>query len=224
MSFDLALVGGAVVGLAAGALLLPVTQRELAAAIGRSAETPPPPELTVRRWHRIALVVLSGLLPAAVLARAGWSVVALPPLLLLLGLVPLAYCDLTRLLLPRTMVHATTAVVGLSVLLAASMTGHWHRAAGAALCGLGLFLVLFAINLANPAWMAFGDVRLAPAVGLGLAWVSPIALVQGFFLANVLAALVGLALMIGQRAGRRTALPFGVFLAAASALIIMAWS
>ena len=50
----------------------------------------------ISRWQWIALAVVSGLLPACVIYRSGWSFAALPPLLLLLGLVQLAYCDLTR--------------------------------------------------------------------------------------------------------------------------------
>jgi prepilin signal peptidase PulO-like enzyme (type II secretory pathway) len=227
---------GALVGLAAGAALVPLTRRELAAALTRASEhhddaastetVEPPASLPGEGvwWHRAALIGASGVLPGLVILRAGWSVVALPPLLLLLGLVQLAYCDMTRFLLPKTMVHATTACVAAGALVAAATTGDWHRLFGAALCGLGLFALLLAINLMNPAWMAFGDVRLAPAVGLGLAWVSPLALLQGFFLANILAAVVGLVLMGLQRAGRKTALPFGLYLAAASAVIVLLWS
>ncbi|HWE67013.1 MAG TPA: hypothetical protein VG298_10255 [Acidimicrobiales bacterium] len=141
-----------------------------------------------------------------------------------MGLVQLAYCDLTRLLLPKAMVHATTLAVALSLVVAAGVTGDWHRAAGAALGGAGLFALLLTFNLLNPAWMAFGDVRLAPAVGLGLAWISPMALVEGFFLANVLTAVIGLVLMAIRRGGRKTAMPFGLYLAVASAVIVMAWN
>jgi leader peptidase (prepilin peptidase)/N-methyltransferase len=56
---------------------------------------------------------------------------------------------------------------------------------------------------------------------LGLAWISPFTLVRGFFLANVLAAVVGLALMAMRKADRRTALPFGFYLALASAAVIL---
>ncbi|HUC06432.1 MAG TPA: hypothetical protein VL961_13595 [Acidimicrobiales bacterium] len=219
------LVVGAVAGMAVGAAMVPVTRRQLAAALARSEDVvTADADIPSANWHPAALVLASGLLPGLVLLRAGWSVIALPPLLLLIGLVQLAYCDLTRFLLPKMMVHALTAGVAGSAILAAALTDHWHRLAGAALCGAGLFLVLFAINLANPAWIAFGDVRLSPAVGLGLAWISPVALFQGFMLANVLAAVAGLVVIATQRGTRKTALPFGLFLAAASALIVLYWS
>jgi leader peptidase (prepilin peptidase)/N-methyltransferase len=215
-----ALLGGAVVGMAMGALLIPVTRRSLASAMARASEGVPRTHPNVARWHQWGLVIASGLLPAIVLARVGWSAETLPPLLLLLGLVQLAYCDLTEFLLPRPMVHATTASVAVAALIASSVTHDWHRFLVASAGGIGLFLLLFIINVMNPAWMAFGDVRLAPAVGLGLAWIGPLALFQGFFLANVLAAVVGLLLILGSRGTRKTALPFGLYLAVASALVI----
>jgi leader peptidase (prepilin peptidase)/N-methyltransferase len=167
---------------------------------------------------------MSGGIMGLLLARAGWSVVALPPLILLVALVQLAYCDMTHFLLPRPLVHGTTITVAIGAIGAAATTGDWHRLLLASLGGLALFAVLLTINLMNPAWMAFGDVRLAPAVGLGLAWVAPLALLQAIFLSNVLAAVVGLLLLAARRGGRKTSLPFGLFLALGSAIVIFAWS
>jgi leader peptidase (prepilin peptidase)/N-methyltransferase len=208
------------------ASLIPFTQRALVAAVERSEGPGEHVSLhrTDQRWHHIALVVVSGVVMGLLLARAGWSVVALPPLILLVALIQLAYCDMTQFLLPRTMVHATTVAVAIGAVAAAGATDEWHRLLLGSIGGVALFIVFLSINLMNPAWMAFGDVRLAPAVGLGLAWVTPVALLQAFFLANVLAAVVGLVLMAARRGGRKTALPFGLFLAIASAIVIFAWS
>ena len=135
--------------------------------------------------------MLSGLLPAYVLHRVGWSIIALPPLLLLVGLVQLAYCDLTRRLLPRTLVYALSGAVIVSGVIIAGVMHEWQRLLVVSLGGLAFFALFFVINLMNPRWMAFGDVRLSLVVGFGLAWVSPIALLEGFFLANLLAAVIG---------------------------------
>jgi leader peptidase (prepilin peptidase)/N-methyltransferase len=72
--------------------------------------------------------------------------------------------------------------------------------------------------------MAFGDVRLSLVFGFGLAWVSPMALFQGFLYANLLAVVIGLALIAVRRADRRTALPFGVYMALGAALVLLTWS
>ena len=154
----------------------------------------------------------------------GWSLNALPPLVLLVGLVQLAYCDLTRRLLPKTLVHALSAAVIASGLLVAAVKGEWHHLLVTSLCALAFFVVFFVINLMNPRWMAFGDVRLSLVVGFGLAWVSPIALLQGFLVANLLAAVVGLVLIAAHKAERRSAVPFGLYLALGAALVLVASS
>jgi leader peptidase (prepilin peptidase) / N-methyltransferase len=174
--------------------------------------------------HRVALAAVSGLLPAWVLYRAGWSPTVLPPLLLLVGLVQLSYCDLTRRLLPRTLVYALSAAVITSGLAVAALTGAWERLLLASLGGLACFALFFVLNLINPRWMAFGDVRLSLVFGFGLAWVDPLALLQGFLCANLLAATVGLALMAAHRADRRSDLPFGLYMALGAGVVLLAWS
>jgi leader peptidase (prepilin peptidase)/N-methyltransferase len=213
-----------------GSLLVPLTRRELAASVVRAsaADGPAstlncgPPRIGRSQW--IALAAVSGLLPAYVLSRVGWSPNAVPPLLLLIGLVQLAYCDLTQHLLPKTLVHALSAAVIGSGLIVAISTGEWERLIMASLGGMAAFALFFVINLMNPRWMAFGDVRLSLVFGFGLAWVSPMALFQGFLYANLLAVVIGLALIAVRRADRRTALPFGVYMALGAALVLLTWS
>ena len=236
------LFGGAAIGMAAGAVLVPFTRHELTASVARSARAPngalavgdtPATTTTaiasaepvaVARWHRVALVVASGLVPAYVLHQVGWSIIALPPLLLLVGLIQLAYCDLTRRLLPKTLVYAVTGAVVVSGVVIAGMMHEWQRLFVASIGGAVFFALLFAMNLMNPRWIAFGDVRLSLVVGFGLAWVSPVALLEGFFFANLFAAVVGLSLIAAHRADRMSALPFGLFLAVGTALVLLTWS
>ena len=84
--------------------------------------------------------------------------------------------------------------------------------------------MFFVVNLMNPRWMAFGDVRLSLVFGFGLAWVSPMALFQAFLYANLLAVVVGFVLMAVRRADRRSALPFGLYMALGAALVLLIWS
>jgi leader peptidase (prepilin peptidase)/N-methyltransferase len=111
-----------------------------------------------------------------------------------------------------------------SGMVIAGVTHEWKRLLIASVGAICFFVVLFVMNLANPKWMAFGDVRLSAVVGFGLAWVSPMALLEGFFLANLLAAVVGLTLIAVHRADRRSALPFGFYLALGAGVTILAWS
>jgi prepilin signal peptidase PulO-like enzyme (type II secretory pathway) len=239
MSTTLALLVGAAFGIAAGSLLVPLTRRELTASLARAAagqvagaevadapaETPvdvEAPRIGRRQW--LVLAAASGVIPAFMLYRVGWSLLALPPLLMLVGLVQLAYCDFTRRLLPKTLVYALGAVVVTSGVAVAAAVPDWEKLEHAPLGGLAFFAVFLFINLMNPRWIAYGDVRLSLVVGFGLAWVSPMALLDGFFYANLMAAVVGLVLIGLHRAKRRSGLPFGLYLAVAAALVLVIWS
>jgi leader peptidase (prepilin peptidase)/N-methyltransferase len=246
MSAPITLLGGAALGMAAGALLVPYMRRELAASIARTADAKSDAvvldadtmsakattataatsvgPIQISPWHRVALVVASGLVPAYVLHQVGWSIIALPPLLLLVGLVQLAYCDLTCRLLPKTLVYAVTMAVVVSGIVIAGFMHEWQRLLVASVGGGVFFAILFAMNLMNPRWIAFGDVRLSLVIGFGLAWVSPVALLEGFFFANLFATVVGLTLIAAHRADRKSAVPFGLYLALGSALVLLTWS
>src|ERR1700759_197047 len=142
-----------------GSLLVPITRRALAASMLRAAtgdehpgsDVQSPPRIGPGPW--IVLAAVFGLLPAYVFPRAGWSLAALPPLLLLIGLIQLAYCDLTRRLLPKTLVYALSAAVIASGVIAASVLGEWDRFFQASLGGLACFALFFLVNLVNPRWM-----------------------------------------------------------------------
>ncbi|HEY1651414.1 MAG TPA: A24 family peptidase [Acidimicrobiales bacterium] len=225
---SMTIVGGAALGIAVGLLLVPLTRRELAGAVARTSDSssidevaPPAP---VRAWEWAALGAVSGILPAYVLHKVGWSLIAFPPLLLLVGLIQLGYCDLTRRLLPKTMVYALSAAVIVSGVVIAGVMHEWGRLEVACIGGAAFFTLFFIMNLLNPRWLAFGDVRLSLVVGFGLAWVSWMALFEGFFFANLVASIVGLGLMALHRAGRRTAVPFGLYLAIGTALVLVTWS
>jgi leader peptidase (prepilin peptidase)/N-methyltransferase len=247
MSAPITLLGGAAIGMVAGALLVPFTRRELTASVARSvgaesnalaadgATTTTATAVTASSLtstapieivpsHRVALVVASGLVPAYVLHKVGWSIIALPPLLLLVGLIQLAYCDLTRRLLPKMLVYVVSAAVIVSGVVIAGVMHEWQRLVVASVGGTVFFTVLFVMNLMNPRWIAFGDVRLSLVIGFGLAWVSPVALLEGFFLANFFAAVIGLTLIAAHRADRKSAVPFGVYLALGTALVLLTWS
>jgi leader peptidase (prepilin peptidase)/N-methyltransferase len=58
-----------------------------------------------------------------------------------------------------------------------------------------------------------GDVRLAPLLGMFLGWLNPGIVLPGLFFGFIAGAVYGVAMMAFDRAGRRTAVPFGPFLA-----------
>ncbi|WP_314177256.1 prepilin peptidase [Streptomyces winkii] len=103
---------------------------------------------------------------------------------------------------------AMAVLLGLAA-LAPGAGGDWTDAllGGAALTGA--YFVLF---LLNPRGMGFGDVKLALTSGLALGWYGWNTLFAGTFLAFLLSATFGLALLLTKRARWKTAVPFGPFM------------
>lgn len=169
-----------------------------------------------------AIEALTGLVFGLVATRFGvsWSLPA--ELTFTAALIALAAIDIERYLLPRAIVYPAGGLVAAGLVAAAAARGQWHRFGIAVACAAVTFAVFFAINFIRPAWMGFGDVRLSALIGLALGWLGAWTVVVGFMAANLLGAAVGIGLIVAGRAGRRTALPYGVFLAAGSIFALLA--
>lgn len=169
-----------------------------------------------------ALFVLAVLrLPPDDLAgHTRWDLLAYLPLLWVL--VPLSAIDLEHKLLPNRIV--VPSIVAVAALLAVAGVlgpgiGAWVRALAGGAASFGFFLVL---ALISPRGMGMGDVKLAAVLGLGLGYLSWERVFVGFFVAFAAAAVVGIALMIAGRAGRKTQMPFGPWLALGTAVSVLA--
>lgn len=154
--------------------------------------------------------VVCAALAAAAGARPELGVwLLLAPVAVLLAAVDLAVFRLPDVLtLPAA---AGTAVLLGAAALLPGHTGSWPRAL---LGGVALFLTYLLLHLVNPAGMGFGDVKLAPSLGLALGWYGWGALLLGTLAAFGLGAAAGLVLLALGRADRRTPLPFGPFMLA----------
>ncbi len=136
-------------------------------------------------------------------------------LILVAVLVPIALIDLDRRIIPNK-ITLPAAIVAVATGLALRPSGVPEQLiAGAAAGG---FLLIFA--LAYPQGMGMGDVKLAAVLGLFLGRAVAVA-VMGGVLAG---AVFGTAVMarLGVQAGRKTAVPFGPFLALGGILGLLA--
>jgi leader peptidase (prepilin peptidase)/N-methyltransferase len=159
---------------------------------------------------------------AGVAARIGfsWSLPAF--LVVAAGLLALACTDFEHLVLPKRIVYPVLALVGILLIVAAAITHHWHNLLIAVLCAIVWFVIFFVMNAISPRALGFGDVRLAPVLGLALGWLGIRYALLGFFAANLIGAILGLSLIATKRMKRQQQIPYGVFLAMGTMLAIFA--
>jgi leader peptidase (prepilin peptidase)/N-methyltransferase len=168
--------------------------------------------------------LLTAALFAGLGARFGadWALPAY--LVFVAGMIALAFTDLDHYLLPKRIVYPVLFAEAGLLTLAAVATGRWHHFFVAIISAAASFAVFFVINLINPRWLAFGDVRLSPLIGLALGWLGGGYVPLGFLAANLLGAIIGVALIATKRIGRKTPIPYGVFLAVGAFVAIYAGS
>jgi leader peptidase (prepilin peptidase)/N-methyltransferase len=138
--------------------------------------------------------------------------------------IALAFIDLDTKRLPNVLTLPSVPIFAGLLLLPAIADGLWSDYLRALLGGLALFAFYFLLALVYPAGMGMGDVKLAPTLGMALAWFGWGEWLVGAFLAFLLGAVIGVALMLVRRAGRRSAIPFGPFMVAGTLLGILVGS
>jgi leader peptidase (prepilin peptidase) / N-methyltransferase len=158
-----------------------------------------------------ALFVLVGL-------RFGWDGYTPAVLALVAGGVALFMIDLDRQRLPFAITGVVTVLV--VVALAADVLVGSTAFQPVALASVGIWIGVYGgVWLATGGrGMGLGDVALAPLLGLALGWQgwgpALVGLVGGF----MIGAVVGVALILVGRAGRRTRVPHGPFMLAGAAV------
>ena len=168
----------------------------------------------LRAWSVLAGVAAGAMCGLAVVQidRPG----LLPALLLQVPLgVALAYVDARTRLLPSALIMPAYPALVALLLVGAAIDGTWRVLLGAFLGWLvmgGLFLVL---NLAYPAGMGYGDVRLSGLLGLVLGYAGLAPLLVGLESAFVLGAIGGLLPVMWRRVRRLPKVrgyPFGPYM------------
>jgi leader peptidase (prepilin peptidase) / N-methyltransferase len=156
---------------------------------------------------RYPLVELTtGALYAAVVATQDDAVRIVLGLLLVTALVPITLIDLDHRIIPNRITGP--AAIAAVIVIAALDTDFLVEAIVAGIAGGGFFLIA---AILYPRGMGMGDVKLAGVLGLYLGR----AVASGILIALIVGVLVGAAIIARKGAveGRKTAVPFGPFLA-----------
>ncbi len=159
---------------------------------------------------------------AGTAARFGYQWDLPAYLALFAGLLALSCIDIERMLLPKKIVYPLTALVAALLLMAAAATGDWHHYVSRSLCAVGWFVVFFALNLISPRLLGSAMFGCSGAWDLALGWLGVGYVLLGFFAANVIGAVIGLALIATKRMNRSDRIPYGVFLALGCAVAVFA--
>jgi len=136
------------------------------------------------------------------------------------ALVALVWIDLHEFRLPREITY-TAFVLSAPILVAAALINDeperiWKAGVGAAIA----LAIMGLIYIGSRGGMGDGDVRLAPLLGLHLGYLGLGLVPVGLFFGFLLGAVIGVGAMAVGSAGRKTALPFGPFLAAGTVLAV----
>ncbi|MDO8364223.1 MAG: prepilin peptidase [Actinomycetota bacterium] len=139
---------------------------------------------------------------------------------LMAGLVALSWIDLHTRRLPREIIYVTAAL-GAPLLVVAALVEHQPKRLWMAALGAAIAVALMGlIYLASRGGMGDGDVRLAPLLGAYLGFLNPGLAPVGLFFGFLTGAVVGIGLLVAKRGTRKTAVPFGPFLALGTVLAI----
>lgn len=158
-----------------------------------------------------AVEALTGLLFGAAAYRFGLGVELTGALVLIAVLVALAGIDLEHRLLPNIIV-GPAALAGLALSVLAAPAAWWVYVLSAVAVAGGLL----GLALVYPGGMGMGDVKMGGMLG---AFLGPYAALA-VFVGALVGAIVGGVLIAAGKMRRRSAMPFGVFLAFGGVLVL----
>jgi prepilin signal peptidase PulO-like enzyme (type II secretory pathway) len=142
-------------------------------------------------------------------------------LVFVVGFVALAVYDLKWYILPDRIVFPLVGLAVLELIISLVIYHSGWQSLLASVWGVliasGIFFVLYQVS--DGAWIGGGDVKLGVVLGILIG--GPVRGLLLLFLASVLGTLVSLPLLAVGKAKRTTLIPFGPFLIAAAAVIML---
>ncbi|HIZ38229.1 MAG TPA: A24 family peptidase [Candidatus Ruania gallistercoris] len=168
---------------------------------------------TTRGTH-VLLGALGGL-AAGLLDRGPGETIALAGTAV--GLALAVTADLAVHRLPDRLTVPTATWILLCWLTLCLTGAPWPQLGRAVLAGLVLGAAFLLLCLLTPGGLGLGDAKLAAVLGLLLGWFGWLEVLAGVLGAFLLGGLFAVVLLLTRRAGRRTAVAFGPWLAAGAA-------
>lgn len=162
--------------------------------------------------------LLTGLTFAAIYARYGYSWLTLEYLIFAWGLIVVSFIDIDHMILPDVFT-LSGIVIGLIGAALNPERSFYSALAGMLMGGGFLWLIAYLYLLfRKEEGMGGGDIKLLAWIGAVLGWTSVPFVILG---SSVVGSIVGLALAARSKAGLKSVIPFGPYLALAALLFIL---
>ena len=138
------------------------------------------------------------------------SVWAVPAYCLLsASLVAISAIDIEHMRIPSAIVYTTAALGAPLLVLASAGTHRWSALLTALVGARRAFAAFFALFIAVPKGIGFGDLRLAGLCGAFLGWIGYREVIAGFLLSFILAGVPAIVLLAMGKVERRTPIRSG---------------
>ena len=137
------------------------------------------------------------------------------------ALVAITFIDLELYIIPNRVLYPAIFISIPLLVLAAAAQSEWGNLERAVIGAVVAWVFFLVLHLVSPRGMGFGDVRLSFLLGLFLGWLDLRHVFLGVFFGFLLGSIVGVALMILRRRGRKDHIPFGPFLAAGAVIAVL---
>ena len=158
----------------------------------------------------------------AIALKIGWNPELPAYLIFGTALVILSAIDLDVRRLPNTVLAWASLVGAVLFAFATAVRGDVTPLVRGLEGALAYGVPMLVIGLISPAGMGMGDVKFAPYLGFHLGWLRLGFVPVGAFLGFFFGAVIGALLMAIGRAGRKTRIPFGPFMALGAFVCILA--
>ncbi|OGY84438.1 MAG: hypothetical protein A3F54_00675 [Candidatus Kerfeldbacteria bacterium RIFCSPHIGHO2_12_FULL_48_17] len=165
-------------------------------------------------WQYPAVEIATGIIFFLCWRNLSDSAVVLTLSLVLAALLIIIFLiDLRKFLI----LDAVTLPAGaVALLFSIAMGRSWLEILTGGLVGAGFFLIQFVLSRGK--WIGGGDIRLGAVMGLALGWQG---LLIALFIAYICGSIIGIFLLATKKMTRKDQLPFGTFLSAATAVMMI---